>query len=536
MNDNTPKQLKFDKEARESLKAGIDKLAKAVVTTMGPRGRNVALDNHWGEPDVIHDGVSVAEKIYLTDKFENIGAQLVKQAAKKTNDQAGDGTTTATLLAQQIFDRGFKATTEENVNPMFMKRGIDKAVKVAIKELKKITKPVKKSDWEKVASISAQNSDIGKKISEALGIVGQDGLVTVDENTVPGIELEHTEGMEMDEGYITPYFSTRTDTMEAEMEEPFLLITDMSISTPEPLIPILKKSRDAGKPLVIIANKLDGEALQTLVINKLKHGMKVCAIKAPSFAEQRLSMLEDVAILTGGTVVSGDTGIRLEEVELEHCGIARKVVVGKNFTRIIGGDGTEEAVKDRIKHLKAQEKKEENEFQKTKLNERIAKLSKGAVMVKVGAATEVEYKELKERVKDAIGATKAAIEEGIIPGGGVALLNIAPKLLEIETNSSDEKKGVEIVAEAICEPIKWLAKNSGEDPANVIEELQGKEPAYGFNAEDLTYGDMLKLGVIDPVKVTRLALENGASVASMALTTECLITEDVRQEKVSDNE
>lgn len=520
------KLITYGLEARNKLKAGVEKLARAVVTTLGPRGRNVAIDRPWGQVDVLHDGVSVAKEVFLEDPFENMGAQLVKQASSKTNDQAGDGTTTATLLAWKITEYGMQAI-DEGSNPMFLKKGIDKATSAVIEQLKKISKPIEKEDWLKVATISAQSSEIGEKIAKALELVGEDGLVEVAESqSISGLEIEHTEGMEIDKGYLSRYFLTNPETLDAELEKPFILITDAKLSSPDPLINILKKASGAGRPLLIIADNIDGNALNVLVINKLKGTLSVCAIQAPSFGESREDVLEDIAIVTGGTVVSQVKGFKLEEVELEQCGMAERVVVKENSTRIINGDGTKEEVEARVKQLKGLEEKETNEFKKTRINERIAMLTKGVAIIRVSAATEVELNDKKERVKDAVGATKAAVEEGIIPGGGIALIQALKVLDDLKCETPDEERGIDIVRSALLEPTKNLIRNCGKDPDKILAKILGQnDENFGFNAVNLKLENLVEAGVIDPVKVTRLALENGASVASMILTTECEITD-----------
>lgn len=519
------KQIIYSEEARQKLLSGVDQLAKAVVTTLGPRGRNVAIEKSWGAPNVLHDGVSVAKEVELKDPFENMGAQLVKEAAEKTNDAAGDGTTTATLLAQQIVKNGMKSIAA-GANPMQMKTGIDKATKIVIKHLQDSKKKVTQKDWENVATISAQNPNIGKKIAQALKNVGQDGLVEVEEGRGLEIEIEHKEGMAFNKGYSSPYFVTDSDSMEAVIEEPHILITDQKISSVQELLPFLENIVKVNKNLVIIADDIDGEALATLVVNKMRGSFNVLAVQAPGFGDSRKAMLDDIAILTGGTVISEDTGRKLESVTPQDCGQADRVIAGKDETRIIGGQGTKKDLQSRIDQLKKQIDKTSSDFDREKIQERLAKLSGGVAVINVGAASEVELNELKERVKDAVGATKAAIEEGIVPGGGVALLRAAKVLDDIETENDDEKIGVKVVRDSLSQPLRWLAKNSGAEEGYVVKKVQeSDDPNFGFNASTLEYGDLLKDGIIDPVKVTRAALQNAASVASMILTTESLITQ-----------
>ncbi|MCH7730344.1 chaperonin GroEL [Patescibacteria group bacterium] len=530
------KQLKFSDDARQSLLKGIDIVAKAVVTTLGPKGRNIALDKKWGAPSIVHDGVSVAKEIDLEDPFENMGAQLVKEAASKTNDDAGDGTTTATLLAQVMASTGMKNITA-GANPMVVKKGIEKAVEVVVAELKRMAKPIKnKEEIEQVASISAGDSEIGAKIAEALDKVGRDGVITVEEGKGLTIDIEYKEGMEFDRGYVSPYFVTNPEGMEAEIENAYLLLTDKKISSIQDLLPFLEKFVKISKNLVIIADELEGEALATLVVNKLKGTFNILAVKAPGFGDSRKEMLEDIAILTGGTVVSEDTGRTFESIEVTDLGQADKVWSDKDSTRIIGGKGDKSAIKGRVAFLKRQIQDTDSEFDQEKLEERLAKLSGGVAQINVGAATEIELNEKKERVKDAVGATKAAVEEGIVPGGGVALLRTRKILRDtklIKGETKDEQVGIDIVYEALGEPVRWLAINAGEgDGTMVLKTVEmAKDKDYGFNALTHEYGSMTKFGILDPLKVTRLALQNAASVAMMLLTTEGLITDVPEEEK-----
>ena len=529
------KQLKFSEEARQKLATGVNILAKAVVTTLGPRGRNVALDRKWGAPNVVHDGVSVAKEIELPDPFENMGAQLVKEAASKTNDVAGDGTTTSTLLTQTMVNLGLKNVTA-GANPMILKRGIDEAVKAVVEQIKKMAKKIdikKEEEIVQVATISAGDAEIGKKIAEAIMKVGKDGVVTVEEGKGLQMEIEYKEGMEFDRGYASPYFVTDTEKMVAEVEDPYILITDKKISAISDLLPFLEKFVKVSKNLVIIADEVEGEALATLVVNKLRGVFNALVVKAPGFGDRRKEMLEDIAILTGGTVISEELGKKLENVEVEDCGRADKVWADKENCRIIGGKGDEEKIKARIAQIKRQIEETTSEFDKEKLQERLAKLAGGVAVINVGAATEVEMKERKERVNDAVSATKAALEEGIVAGGGVTLLQARKVLLDLKKKMEldEEKTGVDIVYKALAEPIRMIAKNAGVDSGWVLKEVEeSKDPDYGFNALTLEFGSMFKQGIVDPAKVVRSALENASSVATMILTTEALIT-DIPEKK-----
>ena len=529
------KQLKFSEEARQKLATGVNILAKAVVTTLGPRGRNVALDRKWGAPSVVHDGVSVAKEIELPDPFENMGAQLVKEAASKTNDVAGDGTTTSTLLTQTMVNLGLKNVTA-GANPMVLKRGIDEAVKEVVSQIKKMAKKIdikKEEEIVQVATISAGDAEIGKKIAEAIMKVGKDGVVTVEEGKGLQMEIEYKEGMEFDRGYASPYFVTDTEKMVAEVEDPYILITDKKISAISDLLPFLEKFVKVSKNLVIIADEVEGEALATLVVNKLRGVFNALVVKAPGFGDRRKEMLEDIAILTGGTVISEELGKKLENVEVEDCGRADKVWADKENCRIIGGKGDEEKIKARIAQIKRQIEETTSEFDKEKLQERLAKLAGGVAVINVGAATEVEMKERKERVNDAVSATKAALEEGIVAGGGVTLLQARKSLLALKNKMEfeEEKTGVDIVYKALAEPIRMIAKNAGVDSGWVLKKVEeSKDPDYGFNALTLEFGSMFKQGIVDPAKVVRSALENASSVATMILTTEALIT-DIPEKK-----
>ncbi len=528
------KQLAFNDQARQKMLIGINKLAAAVTVTLGPKGRNVAIDKSWGAPTVLHDGVSVAREIKLEDPFENMGAQLVKEAASKTNDAAGDGTTTATLLAQQLAVKGMKFVTA-GTNPMIMKRGIDKAVEAVVAEVRRLAKPVKESDWEKVATISAQNQMVGQKVAEAMKKVGKDGVVEVEEGKGFEITIDHKEGMEFDKGYASAYFVTNPDKMESMIENPAIIITDQKISSIQDLLPLLEKILAVTKSFVIIAEEIEGEALTTLVLNKLRGTFNVLAVKAPGFGDRRKAMLQDIAVLTGGNVISADVGKDLKNATLEDLGHADSVRSEKDTTTIVGGKGKKADISGRIAQIDREIDASKSNFDTEKLLERKAKLSGGVAVIQVGAATEVEMKDLQERVKDAKEATKAAIEEGIIPGGGVVLLRAKKVLaaLEAATVVPDEKAGVTLVASILEEPLRLLATNSGADAGWVVNKvLENKNANYGFNAVTNEFEDMLAAGVIEPAKVAIAALTNAASVASMILTTECLIT-DIPEKKDS---
>ncbi len=526
------KQIKYSKDAREALIKGVNKLADAVVTTLGPKGRNVALDKKWGAPNVVHDGVTVAKEIELEDPFENMGAQLVKEASSKTNDVAGDGTTTATLLAQSIINNGF-AKVSAGANPMILKAGMEKAVEAVMAEIEKMSVKVADSDIAKVATISAQNENIGKLIAEALIKVGKDGVVTVEEGRGVEMNIDYKEGMEFDKGYASAYFATNMEKMEAEIEDPYILITDKKISSLAELLPFLENFVKVSKNLVIIADEVEGEALAAMVVNKLKGVLNVLAVKAPGFGDRRKEMLEDIAVLTGGAVVSEDTGVKFENVTVEQCGRADKVWADKETARIIGGKGSKTALLSRVNQIRKGIETSTSEFDKEKLAERLAKLSGGVAVINVGAATEVEMKERKERVNDAVAATKAALEEGIVPGGGVTLLRARKVLSKVKAKleTEDEKVGLDILFEALAEPLKRIAKNAGENEAVVLKNVEDSAVVdFGFNVMTNQYGSMIKAGIVDPAKVTRSAVRNAASVGMMVLTTEALIT-DIPEEK-----
>ena len=522
------KQLKFREEARQALLRGVNILSEAVITTLGPRGRNVALDRKWGAPNVVHDGVTVAKEIELADPFENMGAALVKEAASKTNDDCGDGTTTATLLAQAIISQGMKSIAV-GANPMFLKRGLEKGVEAIVIELKKMAKPVKgKDEIAQVATISAADPEIGSKIAEALERVGRDGVVTVEESKGFALEIEYKEGMEFDKGYVSPYFVTIPEKMEAEVESPHILITDKKISAVSDLLPFLESLMKTTKNVVIIADDIEGEALATLVVNKMRGTFNCLAVKAPGFGDRRKEMLEDIAILTGGTVISEDTGRKFDSVTADDCGRADKVWTDKDNCRIIGGKGSASQIKARIAQIRNEIASTTSDFDKEKLQERLAKLAGGVAQINVGAATEVELKEKQERVKDAVEATKAAIEEGIVPGGGVALLKTKAVLDKVTLENEDEKVALDVLRFALEQPVRSLAKNSGADDGYVIRKIEEglkKNSDFGFNVATLEFGPVLASGIVDPLKVTRLALQNAVSVGAMVLTTEALVTD-----------
>lgn len=525
------KQLAFSDDARQKMLVGINKLASAVTVTLGPKGRNVAIDKSWGAPNVIHDGVSVAKEIILEDKFENMGAQLVKEAASKTNDVAGDGTTTATLLAQHIASKGMKYVTA-GTNPMIMKIGIDRAVEAVVDEIRRLAKPVKEEEWEKVATISAQNVLIGQKIAEALRLVGKDGVIEVEEGKTMDITIEHKDGMEFDKGYASPYFVSDSDNMEAVIESPHILVTDFKISSIQDLLPMLEKLMSVSKNLVLIADDVEGEALTTLVVNKLRGTINALAVKAPGFGDRRKAMLQDIAILTGANFISSETGRALKDVTIEDLGHADSIRSSKDATRIVGGKGKQADIDARVAQIEAEIVKSTSDFDIEKLEERKAKLTGGVAVIQVGASTEIEMKNLQERVKDAKEATKAAIEEGIIPGGGSTLIQAAKVLDKMSATTHDEQVGIDLVKAVVQEPIRMLATNSGMDPGYVLHQVMDKkDPSYGFNALTNEFGDMVKAGVIEPAKVAIAALQNAASVGSMILTTECLITDAPEKDK-----
>ncbi len=532
-----PKQLVFREEARRGLKRGVDKLADAVVTTLGPKGRNVALDKKFGAPTVTHDGVTVAKEIELEDPFENMGAQLLKEAATKTNDIAGDGTTTATLLAQTIVNDGLK-NVAAGANPMLLKRGIEAATKKVSDALRDMAIDISTKDKiAAVAAISAQNQEIGDLIAEVMDKVGNEGVITVEESKGLAFEIEYVEGMQFDRGYISPYFVTSPETMEAVIEEPYILIHDKKISAAQDIVPLLEKLVQVGKrDLVIIAEDVDGEALATLVLNKLRGMLNVLAVKAPGFGDRRKAMLQDIAILTGGQVITEEMGRKLESVTIADLGRAGKVVSTKEETTIVDGAGDEAAIRGRVEEIKVEIENSTSDYDREKLQERLAKLAGGVAVIRVGAATEVELKEKKHRVEDALSATRAAVEEGIVPGGGVALINAMKALDGFKMEFDDENTGVSILRRALEEPMKRIAANAGADGAVIIENVrriqeEKKNPNIGYDVLKGAYVDMIEAGIIDPAKVTRGALENAASIAAMILTTEALITDIPQDEK-----
>lgn len=518
------KILKFDSEAREKLLKGVNTLTEAVATTLGPKGRNVALDKKWGAPNVVHDGVTVAKEIDLEDPFENMGAQLIKEAASKTNDVAGDGTTTATILAQAMVSEGLK-NIQAGANPMILKHGIEKAVLSLVEELKKMSKKISsQEEVSQVATIAAADSQIGNLIAEALQKVGKDGVVTVEEGKTMDMTVDYKEGMEFDKGFVSPYFVTDADKMESSIEDAYILITDKKISSASDLVPFLEKIVVVSKNLVIIADEVEGEALALLVVNKLRGTINVLAVKAPGFGDRRKEQLEDIAVLTGGQVISEDTGIKFESVEVDQLGRAGRVTSDKDNTLIVDGKGAKGKIEARIAQIRRELETSDSEFDKEKLQERLAKLTGGVAVVNVGAATEIELKEKKERVIDAVAATKAAIEEGIVAGGEVALLRAA-KVLDNVVSDGEEKVGVEIVKKALEQPFRQLVKNAGMDDGIALSKVMDTNGSMGIDALDGKVKDLIKAGIIDPVKVTRSALQNAASVAIMIMTTHVLISD-----------
>lgn len=527
----TAKQVLFGDDARVRMVRGINILANAVKVTLGPKGRNVVLDRNFGSPLVTKDGVTVAREIELKDKFENMGAQMVREVASKTNDNAGDGTTTATVLAQAIVVEGMKFVAA-GMNPMDLKRGIDKAVECAIAELKKISKPVTTTkEIAQVGSISA-NSDqeIGEIIAEAMEKVGKEGVITVEDGKSLKNELDVVEGMQFDRGYLSPYFITNPDKQVAVLENPYILLHDQKISNIRDLLPILEQVAKAGRPLLIICEDLEGEALATLVVNSLRGILKVCAVKAPGFGDRRKATLEDIAILTGGTLVTKDIGLSLDKATLEHLGQAKRVEVNKENTTIINGAGNPEMIEARVKNIRTQIESVTSDYDREKLQERVAKLAGGVALIKVGAATEVEMKEKKARVDDALHATRAAVEEGVVPGGGVALVRAQKAVAQLKGDNEEQTAGIKIVLRAMEEPMRQIVGNAGLEPSVVVNAVANGEGNYGFNAQTSEYGDMVAMGVLDPTKVTRTALQNAASVASLILTTDCMIG-DIPEDK-----
>ncbi|MBX7093333.1 MAG: chaperonin GroEL [Flavobacteriales bacterium] len=521
------KEISFSTEAREKLKKGVDALADAVKVTLGPKGRNVVIDKKFGAPHVTKDGVTVAKEVELSDKVENMGAQLVREVASKTADIAGDGTTTATVLAQAIVAGGLK-NVAAGANPMDLKRGVDKAVIAIIAELKKISKEVGDdiSKIEQVATISANNDHaIGKLIAEAMAKVTKEGVITVEEAKGTETTVDVVEGMQFDRGYLSPYFITDPENMEVVLENPYILITDKKVSSMKELLPILEKSIQTGRPMLIIAEDVDGEAIQTLVVNKLRGALKIAAVKAPGFGDRRKAMLEDIAILTNGTVISEEQGYKLDMADLSHLGIAEKIVIDKDNTTIVNGQGEKEAIKMRIAQIKAQMEQTTSDYDKEKLQERLAKLAGGVAVLYVGAATEVEMKEKKDRVEDALAATRAAVEEGIVPGGGVAYIRCLSALDNLKGENEDQTTGIAIIRRALEEPLRTIVANAGGEGSVVVNKVKEGKDDFGFNARTEQYENLLSAGVIDPTKVSRVALENAASIAGMILTTDCVVSE-----------
>ena len=527
------KLINFETEARTALLRGVDKLANAVKVTLGPKGRNVVIDKKFGAPTVTKDGVTVAKEVELEDPVENMGAQMVKEVASKTSDVAGDGTTTATVLAQALYREGLKNVTG-GANPMDLKRGIDIAVEELVKGLKELSSPIKENkEIAQVGTISANNDPtIGQLIASAMEKVGKDGVITVEEAKGTETTLDVVEGMQFDRGYLSPYFVTNADSMETELEEPYILIYEKKISTMKDLLPILEKIVQASRSLLIIAEDIDGEALATLVVNKLRGTLKVAAVKAPGFGDRRKSMLEDIAVLTKGTVISEEKGYKLENATVTYLGTAKRIVIDKDNTTIVEGAGKTNDIKKRINEIKAQIEKTTSDYDKEKLQERLAKLSGGVAVLKIGASTEVEMKEKKARVEDALHATRAAVEEGIVPGGGVAFLRVAGRLDKIKNDNQDIMLGIKIVKKAIEEPIRQIVINAGEEGSGIVNKVKENKGSFGYNAATEIYEDLVKAGVIDPTKVTRVALENAASVVSLLLMTEATIVEKPEKEKM----
>ena len=525
------KEVRFSDDARQRMVKGVNVLANAVKATLGPKGRNAVLEKSFGAPTITKDGVSVAKEIELKDKFENMGAQMVKEVASNTSDEAGDGTTTATVLAQAIIREGMKAISAGR-NPMDVKRGIDKGVAAATEELKKLAKPCKDSKAiAQVGTISANSDEsIGKTIADAMEKVGKEGVITVEEGSGLENELEVVEGMQFDRGYLSPYFINNQQNQTVELEKPVILLVDKKISNIRELLPLLEGVAKAGRPLVVVAEDVEGEALATLVVNNIRGILKVGAVKAPGFGDRRKAMLQDIAVLTGGTVISDEVGLSLEKATLNDLGEAKKVVVEKENTTIIDGAGKQADIKARIESIRQQIEEATSDYDKEKLQERVAKLSGGVALVKVGAATEVEMKEKKARVEDALHATRAAVEEGVVPGGGVALIRVQKAIEKVETRNEDQQVGVRILTRAVEEPLRQIVDNAGEDAAVVLNRVKEGKGAFGYNAAADQYGDMIELGILDPAKVTRLALQNAASVAGLLLTTEVMVAEAPKEE------
>lgn len=521
------KKIFFDTEARDKVKRGVDTLADAVKVTLGPRGRNVVIDKKFGSPSITKDGVTVAKEIDLKDPIENMGAQLVKEVASKTADSAGDGTTTATVLAQAIYSIGVK-NVAAGANPMDLKRGIDKAVSVITKDLEAQKKNISTSkEIAQVATISANHDEeIGNMIAEAMEKVGKEGVITVEEARGTETEVKTVEGMQFDRGYLSPYFVTNTEKMEAELERPFILISEKKVSSMKELLPVLEAVAQTGRPLLILAEDVDGEALATLVVNKIRGALKVAAVKAPGFGDRRKAMLEDIAIITGGTVISEERGFKLENATLDYLGTCEKAIIDKDNTTLVNGSGASEDIQARVNQIKAQIENTTSDYDREKLQERLAKLSGGVAILYIGAATEVEMKEKKDRVDDALHATRAAVEEGIVAGGGVAFIRATASLDDLKGNNEDETTGINIIRTALEAPLRTIVSNAGGEPSVVINKVKDGSGAFGYNAKDNTYQDLLEAGIIDPKKVSRLALENAASIAGLLLTTECVIADE----------
>ena len=528
------KDILFGTDARAKLAKGVNTLADAVTTTMGPKGRYVALQRSYGAPTITNDGVSVAKEIELKDPIENMGAQLVKEVATKTNDAVGDGTTTATLLAQVIVNEGLR-NVAAGANPIAIRRGVDKAVNAIVEEMRANAQEVStKKQIASVGTISASDPEIGAKISDAMEVVGKDGVITVEESQTFGIDIDTVEGMQFDKGYISPYFSTNNETMTAELDSPYILMTDQKVSNIQDILPILEAVQKQGAPLLIIAEDVDGEALATLILNKLRGVLNVCAVKAPGYGDRRKRMLEDIAILTGGQVAMKELGVQLTDVTAEMLGRAKSVKISKDDTTIVGGAGSKEAIDERIAQIKAEYDVTTSDFDKEKLQERLAKLAGGVAVIKVGAATEVELKEIKHRIEDALQATRAAVEEGIVAGGGVAFLEASKVLDGVETVDSDEKIGVEIVRKALEAPVKTIANNAGFEGSVVAEKIKGLPAGQGLDSATGEYGDMIEMGVLDPVKVCRVTLQNAASVASLILITEATVSDEPKNTTIEE--
>ena len=528
------KDIYFGTDARAKLAKGVNTLADAVTTTMGPKGRYVALQRSYGAPTITNDGVSVAKEIELKDPVENMGAQLVKEVATKTNDTVGDGTTTATLLAQVIVNEGLR-NVAAGANPIAIRRGVDKAVDAVVTEMKKSAQQVStKEQIASVGTISASDPEIGKKISDAMEVVGKDGVITVEESQTFGIDIDTVEGMQFDKGYISPYFSTNNDTMTAELSNPYILMTDQKISNIQDILPILEAVQKQGSPLLIMAEDVDGEALATLILNKLRGALNVCAVKAPGYGDRRKRMLEDIAILTGGQVAMKELGINLTDVTAEMLGRAKSVKITKDNTTIVGGAGAKQAIDERVNQIKAEIENTTSDFDREKLQERLAKLSGGVAVIKVGAATESELKEIKHRVEDALQATRAAVEEGIVAGGGVAFMDAVPALDAVEIDDPEEKIGVNIVKKALTAPVATIAKNAGFEGAVVVDKVAELPAGQGLNSANGEWGDMIEMGVLDPVKVSRVTLQNAASVASLILITEATVSDVPKNTQLED--